>query len=367
MKRPLLGLVVLYAAGIWIGSLAAWPLHWVLVLAAGLLAVFVVARHTRWATPVLFAVVGLLGVAGQRQASLALAASDVRRLLADPVGPVRLRGVVVSKPTPGGGFQLRVEALASDNDPAGSGRGWQTARSKVYVFLRRGPTSPSRLGYVEYGDLIECTARLRPPRPPRNPGGFNWPRWLAGRGIALTATIGPGDGCRRLASGRANPATALALRLRERLAAALRAGLERDPQRSGVLLAMILGVRAEIPAHTYADFQQTGVFHIFSVSGLHVGLVAAVVVMTLQLLRLPKRWCGLVAIPLLVLYVFATGGRPGAVRALAMSVVVLLGWAWVRPLNLLNSLAAAALVLLIWNPAQLFDGGFQLSFAAVAA
>ena len=85
----------------------------------------------------------------------------------------------------------------------------------------------------------------------------------------------------------------------------------------------------------------------------------------LRLVRVPRRWCGLVAIPLMVLYVFATGARPGAVRALVMATVFLLGGALVRPTNLPNTIAAAALVILAIDPAQLFDGGFILSFTVV--
>jgi competence protein ComEC len=107
--------------------------------------------------------------------------------------------------------------------------------------------------------------------------------------------------------------------------------------------------------------------HVFAVSGLHVGLIAAVMTGTLLLLQVPRRWCGLVGIPLLVLYVFATGARPSAVRALVMVSVFLGGWAFVRPVDGLNSLAAAALGILLFDPAQLFDGGFQLSVGAVAA
>ena len=70
---------------------------------------------------------------------------------------------------------------------------------------------------------------------------------------------------------------------------------------------------------------------------------------------------------MLALYVFATGAHPGAVRALVMASVWLLSWMLVRPTNGLNNLAAAALVLLVWEPTQLFDGGFLLSFTVVAA
>jgi competence protein ComEC len=89
------------------------------------------------------------------------------------------------------------------------------------------------------------------------------------------------------------------------------------------------------------------------------------VVAVLRLVRVPRRWSALVAIPVLVLFVFATGGRSAAVRSLVMAGIWLIGWVLVRPTDLLNSLAAAGLVILAWDPMQLFDGGFVLSFAAV--
>ena len=65
-----------------------------------------------------------------------------------------------------------------------------------------------------------------------------------------------------------------------------------------------------------------------------------------------------------VLYVLLTGGRPGAVRAAVMCGVLCGGVFFARPVAVVNSLALAALVILVASPAQLFDAGFQLSFAA---
>jgi competence protein ComEC len=166
---------------------------------------------------------------------------------------------------------------------------------------------------------------------------------------------------------RGNPIIGLSLRLSERLERALRLGLEDEPHLAGALAGMVIGERSEIPTETYKDFQRTGVFHVFAINGLHVGLVAGSVLILLRLLRIPRRWCALAAVPLLILYVFATGARPGAVRALVMACVWLVGTMLVRPADSLNSLAAAALVILLCDPTQLFDGGFILSFTVVLA
>jgi competence protein ComEC len=107
------------------------------------------------------------------------------------------------------------------------------------------------------------------------------------------------------------------------------------------------------------------VFHVFAINGLHVGLATFGVLIVLRLVRIPRRWCAIAAVPLLTLYVFATGAHPGAVRALVMACVWLIGWLLVRPTDSLNPLAAAALVILVCARTQLLDGGFILSFSVV--
>ena len=132
---------------------------------------------------------------------------------------------------------------------------------------------------LRYGDLIECSLFVRPPRPPRNPGVFDFQTWLERQRIYLVGSLGRTDYCQIIDRNRANPVRSLSLRLRERFSAALQAGLGSDPRRAGVLAGMVIGDRAEIPPDTYAAFQQTGAFHVFAISGLHVGLVTTLVIM----------------------------------------------------------------------------------------
>lgn len=368
MKRPLTGLAVLYAAGIWAGSMLPLPAELTTLVAALLLIVFLAVSATRVGGPVLWALTFVAGVFAYRHADEVWDPRDISRLVEYRDQNVMLRGLIVSdtgfraddanaSPEPDRmSFRLELESLRREGE-------WIPARGRVYVFVsEKRPAQPLR-----YGDVIECTALLRVPPPARNPGTLDWRTWLARQDIRFTATIRKSDACAVVAAARGNPVTALSLRLRERFERALHLGLTGEPQLAGVLAGMIIGERSEIPPDTYAVFQRTGVFHIFSVSGLNVTLVAAVIVMALRLVGVPRRWAGLIAIPALVLFVFATGGRPSAVRTLVMASVWLVGWALVRPTDMLNSLAAAALVILMWEPRQLFDGGFVLSFLVVLA
>jgi ComEC/Rec2-related protein len=121
-------------------------------------------------------------------------------------------------------------------------------------------------------------------------------------------------------------------------------------------------------ADEFADaFRQTGTFHLFSVSGLHVGMVALLLWLVLRPLGLSRRRAVLVIIPSLFFYALITGASPPSIRAAVMLSVAFAGFLLDRPVSPANSLAAAALLLLGYDTNQLFSPGFQMSFSIVAA
>ena len=131
----------------------------------------------------------------------------------------------------------------------------------------------TRAAPLRYGDLIQFSGVLRVPETVRNPGAFDWRGWLEQRGIHFTATIRKDDALDVAAHGQGNPVIAASLRLSRYLERSLRLGLEDEPKLAGALAGMVIGERSEIPTETYKDFQRTGVFHVFAINGLHVGLV----------------------------------------------------------------------------------------------
>lgn len=102
--------------------------------------------------------------------------------------------------------------------------------------------------------------------------------------------------------------------------------------------------------------------HLFAIDGLRIGLISGMLVTLLRVLQVSRGWCGAVAIPAIWFYTAATGWESSAVRASLMMSIVLGGWALKRPADLLNSLAGAAFLILLWDPRQLFEASFQLSF-----
>lgn len=132
-----------------------------------------------------------------------------------------------------------------------------------------------------------------------------------------------------------------------------------------LLKALLLGSRAELPHEVIENFARTGLIHVLAVSGLHVGFIALILVMLVELCRVPKRWQWPLVLAGLAFYAALTGLQPPVLRATLMAAVIQLGRTLQRTTSIYNSLGLAGLVILLWQPLQLFQLGFQLSFVAV--
>ncbi len=128
---------------------------------------------------------------------------------------------------------------------------------------------------------------------------------------------------------------------------------------------ILLGDRGDLPPALNVDFERTGTSHILATAGLHVGMVVVLLLGCLRFARFAHRPALLITMALLVLYALMAGGRPSIVRAALMASVVLFGLLLEREPDLPNTLALAGFILLAYNPQNLFEPGFQLSFATV--
>lgn len=132
-----------------------------------------------------------------------------------------------------------------------------------------------------------------------------------------------------------------------------------------VFAAMLLGERALLDPERERRFVESGTLHLFAISGLHVMAVAAAVAQVLSLLRIPAVPKGLLGLSIVLLYVLVTGYSPSAVRAFSM---VLCYWVALMLRRQANPFAAwvnSALLVLLWDPRQLWLPGFQLSYGVV--
>lgn len=141
-----------------------------------------------------------------------------------------------------------------------------------------------------------------------------------------------------------------------------------DRRYAGVAEAITLGWRADIDPETQASYRDAGIAHLLAVSGLHVGLVAAMVGLMLFWVGRERRGRiirGSVQLTAVWLFALITGLAPSTVRAALMFSLFIVSDIIGRRTPRFNLLAAAAIIMLVANPMLLFNVGWQLSFSAV--
>lgn len=246
----------------------------------------------------------------------------------------------------------------------------------VRVTLVTSPAAPV-LPTLACGDRLQLPVRLRLPSRYRDPGAWQYADYLLAQGISARGTAHAEKAslqahdpatlpCRLLAaqawaSGRltrfaAGPAN-------RRLPALLR--LSSDDV--GMLAAMLFGDRTALTHSLRLGFERTGSFHLFVVSGMHVALVAGLLVWLFRRLRVPETLATLLTLPLLTAFALLTGFGAPVQRALAMTIVFLLARLLSRSRSVLNALGAAALFTLLWSPHALFEASFQMTMLAIIA
>ena len=212
------------------------------------------------------------------------------------------------------------------------------------------------------GAPVRLQGLARIPPEAEVPGLFDYRRHLRYRGIHFLLEADSGSDWWTDPSPRTPPWSARFVPWAQR---ALAEGLP-DSESTRLLWAMTLGWRTALTDEVSRSFVESGTMHVFAISGLHIALLAGVMVAVLRLCRVDRSIAGCVVVPTLWFYVAATGWQPSAVRSAVMTTVVVGSWMLRRPGDGLNSLALAAVIILVADPGQLFQPGFQLSFAAVA-
>lgn len=268
--------------------------------------------------------------------------------------------------------------------PERSDWGWQFALNVHEARLASGKTFPlqgvvqvfvydSAMARVKEGDVVRLAGELRSLPPQRNPGSFDYGLYLRRHGISALFYAEEDGSQMRLGDAR-NTMMEVTVSARSHVRRQLKRYVH-DERTRAMLHALILGQRHLISDATLNDFRSTGLLHLLAVSGLHVMLVGFVVYRLLQplLLRLGLAWRSAewlraaLTIALLCLYMLLTGAAASVVRAVIMAGFFLGATLLQRRTHSLNTLGGAALVILLLQPMQIFDVGFQLSFSAVGA
>jgi competence protein ComEC len=230
---------------------------------------------------------------------------------------------------------------------------------------------------LQPGTRVKMRVTLSPPAKPAIPGGFDFARAayferLGGVGYTFAPVVrlpaeGPPDWRQRYALAVEAVRAALNARI----------GSVLPGETGAIAAALITGERGGISDATNEAYRNSGLFHILSISGLHMVVMAGAVFFSVRLLlaAIPglalrfaiKKWAAVAGILGALCYLAISGGAFATVRAAVQIVIMFLAILLDRPALALRNVALAAFVILLVFPESLFDPGFQMSFAAVAA
>ncbi len=217
------------------------------------------------------------------------------------------------------------------------------------------------------GDRVEILGLLAIPEPPRNPGDFDYPEYLRSRGMDRVLRCDSPDTVQLMERPRGLGARVS--RLRE----GVRAECDRllfdhlPPRLQPIAASLLIGDRSDLNEETETAFIRSGTMHILAISGLHIGVLASFIMLLCRVIRLRTLTTSLLVLAVIYGYAAVAESRPSVMRAVVLGTLIVIGRACGKKSDGIQALALSALILLLMNPADLFDVGAQLSFVAVAA
>jgi competence protein ComEC len=240
---------------------------------------------------------------------------------------------------------------------------WHQADGQVAIFLPHSPEADR----LQYGQQLLIKGALTPPAKPANPYQFDYRRYLTLKHIQWQAYL-PEGSWQVIGLQPENALVAISLQVRKTLEAAFKTHIL-TKREATIANALVLGVQDDLDASLRDAYARTGTMHVLAVSGLHVGLLYGVLLFFLKHLRRGRKSrlvIFLFIVGVVWFYAFVTGLSASVLRSVWMFSLVELGLLLRRKSSVLNTLAAVAMLLLMYDPNFLFDVGFQLSFLAVA-
>ncbi|MBI3582774.1 MAG: DNA internalization-related competence protein ComEC/Rec2 [Nitrospinae bacterium] len=377
MKKPVIPILLFYIAGILYGRYL--PMHLIhltvfiiftLLVAATLHFVQGKLLRLRFLTqakacgylillPTLSILAGAVAINYQ---SLTLPDNHLSHLLSDK--KVSIEGIIYKPPEVLENktrLYLDVEKL--------SGR---DTNGKVKITLYRDTTDANYKDRVRIKDV-----KLHIPRNFKNPGGFDYKRFMEDQGIYVIGSISKGNQIEVLDKDKGCILSYI-YKSKERLSLFIEKNA--PPEESSILKTMVFGERSAISKEMRNIFSSTGIAHLLAVSGLHVGFVAFAAFLIFKkffsflflrfyhrlfLIGAVQRFAAFFTMFPVLYYSILVGASPSTVRAAIMAIVYLLSIVLYREGDIYNTLSLAALIILIWHPPSLFNIGFQLSFIAV--
>ncbi len=361
-KYPFIRIVIPYALGIWV----AWQTVFnipitaiiailaLLLAAAWIVAKFIKTYSLRWVYGVLISL--LLFFIGSYQVEIRRLENQANHFMHHAANAELYVARIKTQP------QQRAKSVKLQLDLVSIYEEGQKkdVDGKIIAYLPLSSTD------VHYGDLLIFSKEPQELEPPHNPYQFDYKSYLARSGIAHQLFLKE-DEWQVVGKGYTNPLYSFAFRLRGHLLEALQKyGLDGDEYH--VASAILLGYDDQLPGYLRQSYTAAGGMHVLCVSGLHVGIVY---LFFSFLLRFPGKnknarlFKTVILLLIIWFYALLTGLAPSVIRAAIMFSFMLIGQSMQRKAYILNTLAASAFLILLFDPLTLYHIGFQLSYSAV--
>lgn len=357
MRSPLVWILFLLSLGIWVSSVIRIPILFIISAAVFslLISSLTIKRKLAslvWLSAAFFFIGGLFF-----QARQAFPSYHIKNFMTAEPQEIYVTGSVIDQPIISRTFYgaPKVSLTLEADHLERNGINYEVT-GRVKVSLAGEANSPS------YGDRMLVKGRISRPEGPGNPGEFDYAKYL-GRNSIFSVLSAKARETSILEKGNGNPVLGFAYKVRGRIEEFISGNL---PQESANFLnAILLGLRQGMGNDVTDAFMRTGTVHLIAISGLNVGLITFLVLLIFSVTRIPKKAGIALTMIFLVFYAILTNGTPSVVRATVMSIALLFGLLIEREASLWNSLGLAGLIILCYDPAALFDIGFQLSFVSV--
>ncbi len=392
MRRPIVIIAILFVSGVYLGyvttialsvTLGICLLLWITCLAS------IGFQRLRGFLPVCVSFLLVAVAAAYYDCRTdSISANHLERLLTAKRSLGRIKGVIISPPImlddaivmkrlsrfasgrysgkPGfkTSFLIRAEAVETTS-------GWKEVSGTVKVnFYPSNAEVVNRdvvlslLHQLVYGQRVELLGQVFLPTPPRNPGEYDYKGYLQRQmpSVRCLMTVAHADNVTLCGVSRRNPVYRSIYTLGNVLNNMIY--LHTFSNSAPVISSMLLGNRVALPGETIDNFMKTGVIHFIAISGFNVGIVVFTIWLPLRLLRVNQTLSMGIVLFVVFLYVLLTGLNPPVLRAGIMVVAFLGSFMVRRQWDITSGLFTAIFFILVRNPADLFNVGFQLSVLA---
>ena len=351
MKHPLINICIVFCLGIITAIYLKIPLVFFYIIAIAFTILSITFRSKYISNIFILCAVFSLAVCMLKNSQI-LPESHIAKLTPYKGRYVYLKGIINSNPIL---KKNRIQFIVKTEDVLINKRLHEACGKVLITAFGRNDFS--------YGEKLILNGKLYKPFNFDISERLNYRDYLKRKGIYSLMSIKKDGFIKRFEGNYGNPVKVFAYRAKQKMKKIISSNLSGVP--ASILNAMLLGDRKEVPGFVNDTLAQTGTIHIFAVSGLHVGIVAFIIMVFLKVVRIPRKPRFIITIILLILYAILAGARPSIIRATTMISILLFGYLIQREPDIYNSLALAALFILGVNPNQLFDIGFQLSFISV--